>query len=393
MDARNNAVGGGLHIGAFGTIFNSGPTVSGRSFNDAAFYINFLFQSETSNPITKLGILLAALVGTSPSYIISLQGIDTSSSNGAKADGITKGGGSPAAKIFNPSSLGWPASSLSFHWLTLDNPYTPSRGEFLSIAIEYRSGTIDGSNFAVFGCDVSGASWAGFPCEIFPTAGLPGRPAAQPIFGYATDTQKYGSPIQSFSNQVFNSGTSGADEYGLKFSLPADWGATYQLRGVRFLGGASDGNVSTKIILYGGTDNTPDNSTGAVTESTVIQDVSVHHRVIGSALGGQLTQEILFDESSLATLYYGATYRLAFQPQSTTGFQIGKTVFASNDDLQAAINGTQEFLTKRLDAGNWTDVDTEKPHVELILADITGGGSSTPSLLVLPRRSSVLSKL
>jgi hypothetical protein len=341
--------------------------------------VEFIFQAAEAATITKLGVRLGTITGTTPTYRVSLQGVDAS----GHPDGTIKGGGSPASKTFSPSGLGWAAGS--WNWLTLDNSYACTRGESLAIVIDYSSGTVDGSNNASFSYYTDAAAGAlGVQTQygITNDNGSRSKQLNWSVFGYASNTKAYGHPIESASQISFNSG-SAADEYAIKFTVPADWCDTYKVRGIRVLSLLIAAGT-TKLILYSGTDTTAVNSTGAVTETTVAQDVTYDndHRV---TTGGFGVYDILFDEATLSTLYAGATYRLALQPQGAQDTYIIVADVDAAADFDAWPLGQDAHTSTRVNAGNWTDVTTRRLQSQILLSDITepaGGGGGG---MILPR--------
>jgi hypothetical protein len=386
--ARYQLFSGGYRIGAWNASMGTLPTFLTFTLNQTTDQLEFVLQVEEDVTINQLGLLLASITGAAPTLRVSIQGVDGS----GNPDGVIKGGGSPASVNFNPSGLGW--SAASWHWLALDNTYIAARGEFIAIVVDYVSGTIDGSNSVTFSVSIGNGANCRIPYQIDNNAGSRTKNQFPPVVGYGSTVRKYGSPIQSISDVPYNLTSTPADEYGIKFTLPVEWGETYKIAGVRFRSSSGIGTASsTKMILYGGTTTAVANSTGAATEATVHQDITIDSDIPFGSFSGGTT--ILFDESTLVTLHFGATYRIAFQPQDAgKDWIITKTVFAADTDREAHPGGTLDCLTKRLDSGNWTDVTTEKVMMELILADITDSGSTPmPALLVQPRRPNLLLKL
>src|ERR1044072_4831794 len=138
--------------------------------------LEFIFQAEESATITRLGLRLGTDTATTPTYQISLQGV----TNAGIPDGTIKGATNSAKKTFDSASLGW--ADGSWNWLTLDETYTVSRGEFLAIVISYNSGTIDGTHNASFTYCVDNNSimMSGFPYVITNNNGSRSR-IGQPI--------------------------------------------------------------------------------------------------------------------------------------------------------------------------------------------------------------------
>lgn len=342
-----------------GSMSNS-TTISTQAMNQSTDQLEFIFASKTTDAITHGYIRLTSITGTTPTYRMSIQGVDAS----GNPDGTIKGGGSPVSKTFSPSSLGWSANSG--HWLQFDNSYTPTRGEMLALVIDYSSGTIDASNLATLsnGFSISATSFTGLPYVISNDAGSRTRVSAVPIFGYRTASARYGNPMKTLGLiGSFNSGTS-PSEYALKFTLPAGWGDTFTVRDIYgMLNIGATGNATFR--LYDG---------GNAGDTTVLQNVSYdcdHARATGAEVIEQS-----FDEATLSTLTFGNTYRLAVAPDTVNmNFTVMDVEEAA--DWGAWQGGSNCLISSRA-GGNWTDTATRRiVNYGFKLGDITepaGGG-------------------
>lgn len=332
---------------------NGVPAFTNQTMFSSTDQVEVIFSAIDSVAITKLGVRLAAISGTTPTYKISLQGVDGS----GNPDGTIKGGGSPASKTFNPSSLGWAASS--WHWITLDNSYTPSRGEVLAFVIAYDSGTIDVSNFATFTNTIgSGLVFNGFHYAIQNVSGSRTRQNGCPVYGYASASRAYGRPILAINTHTFNSG-SATDEYALAFQLPTGWGSTLQVAGARFEAALSAAS-SVIVQSYNGTS----------VLDTITRDSDLA-RNTGIAL-----HEFWF--TSLATLNFGSTYRVGFQPQTATNMSVYSFDVDAASDWDAWPGGQKFWTSTRVDGGAWTDVLTRRLLAAITLADITASSGTGP---------------
>lgn len=354
-------------LGQFGSPFQpavgSGITTFGNftldASTDALELIHALPPGAASYSITRIGVRVGTITGTTPTYRVSLQGVGTT----GNPDGTVKGGGSPASKTFSPSALGW--SNNSWNWLTLDNAYSGSPGERIATVIDYSSGTVDGSNNASFSSNLS-TNYVNtqFPYVIQNNAGSRSRvTAGMPVMAWGTSGTAYGYPVASFTAQSYNSGST-PDEYAMLFTLPAGMGDTFKVQAVRVMLGLATGHTMT-VKLY--------DSDG----STVLQ--SVDHDTDYSAGTSARWLEIPFDESSLSALSFGTAYRVGFVPSSGTNQVIGFMDVSSAADWDAW-PGRQAVLTStRSDAGAWSDTATRRLFCELVLADVTepaGGGTT-----------------
>lgn len=306
--------------------------------------------------LTRIGVRLGAITGTTPTYRVSLQGVGTT----GNPDGTIKGATNNALKTFSPSGLGWGAGS--WNWLTLDESYTCARGEDLAVVIDYSSGTVDGSNFASFTTSIGTCSASAHPYAIHNDAGSRTRQGnVIPCFGYGSAGKAFGNPLETITTAAFGS-TSTPDEYAMMFTLPSGWGSTFKVAGVRIAAGLNAGKTVT-FTLY--------DSDGTTALQTVTHDtdyvVSTGIRYI----------DIYFDEVTLSDLNFGAAYRVSMTASDATTHSIVTL------DMDAAADwdawpGAQVFaLSTRTDAGAWTNDATRRPIMELILADWTeptGGG-------------------
>lgn len=347
-----------LSVGSLAWWPANDPAYSSFSLNHSGDQVEHLIQAKEAISITRLGFRFASKTGTTPTYKISLQGINSS----GRADGTIKGGGTPASGTFNPTSLSW--SSNTFQWITLDNAYACTRGEYLAVVISYDSGTIDASNYMSMTVSTTNAVHR-FPCLVT----YDGNTSAAtrigtPLVGYGSSSVAYGAPIQTATTTSFNSG-SAADELAARFTLPSGWGDTYQLAGLRMLGGFAAGG-STKFNLYSG---------GGASDTTVIASLTFTHDYVSSNSDGNFL--FYFSDTTIPTLNFGSTYRLGIQPQGAQNATINWMEVASQADLEAFPLGQNFGYSTRADGGNWTDDLTRRLAIEPILVDITepsGGG-------------------
>lgn len=322
--------------------------------------VEFIFQAHEAATITHLGYRYGARTGTPPTYKISLQGVDGT----GIPDGTIKGGASPASKTFTPPA----DASIDglFQYQQLDNAYTCSRGEYLSIVIAYSSGTINGSNTSSFTTtdrnDNSNVN-TGFPYAIANDAGVRARSQNHPIFAFKSATTVYGSPVQAIYNPAFTNATT-PDEVAHAFTIPSGWAASYQIEGVaQFLQLPAGGSL--KVMLYSGT----------TVLATATHDTDDYQAATGSRLA-----TFYFQDATLPTLTPGVQYRIGFQPQDAAGnyFFFGYTQGA-NAEWGAYPLGIDWYLSTRTDAGAWTDVTTSRLQGYLILKDVT---KPSPGIIV-----------
>jgi hypothetical protein len=330
------------------------PLMSNITLDAATDQWETVFQVPEAVVITKVGFRYGARTGTPPTYKVSLQGVGAT----GNPDGTIKGSGSPASKTFTPpADTTWDGT---WQWITLDNPYTCVRGEYLSIVIAYESGTIDSGNASSFTGTITNIEQSGNCYNINNQAGSRTKATTFPTFGYASASKSYGFPIANVSNSTFNS-SSTPDERAIRFTIPTGWMQSYKVVGVRWcMAGA--GNAHTmKLCLY--------DSDG----TTILQDVTLDSDITAST-SATLVYQAYFDEATLATLLAGTQYRLSFVPQSSGAPAILGLVVPLAADRTAWPGGTAFAASSRTDGGAWTDDDTLRYWAELILEDITTGG-------------------
>jgi hypothetical protein len=347
---------------AFGSPYDWEGTPAFTSFtmNGATDQTEWVFAAENDGSgnltITKLGFRYGARVGTPPTFIISLQGVNAS----GDPDGTIKGGASPVSATFTPpASVAW---NGTWQWVTLDNAYTAAPGELLAIVIAYSSGTIDGSNSSSFSVYISNASSV-FPYAINNDAGARTRmPVGNfAVYGYATASKAYGRPIQSVGTVSLQSASSPA-EAAMRFTLPAGWSSVYQVGGSRLIANCAAANTMT-MKLYSG---------GGAADTTVLQDVPIDTDAMGSASARPV--RLPFDETTLSTLNFGDTYRLAVASGGAVNVTVSYIEVAAAADWDAWPGGQVCYWSQRDAGGNWTDTTTRKLLAEVILADMTKKG-------------------
>lgn len=327
-------------------------SINSLGLNASARIVAANFQTQSANAITHIGFSHVSTTGTSPTYRVSVQGINAS----GQPNGTIKGGGSPASATFNPTSLGYGANS--YQWVALTNSYTPTRGEDIAIVVDYSSGTINASNFSTIGYYATTPN-SGKPTAIDFTSAWTFR-ANKPILAYRTTSETVGYPVAAFGNQTFTS----TAEYGFKFSLPT-WFSTCQIAGFRV--NATLPAASTfGAKLYSG---------GNASDTTVLQSVTgLDGDNTGSA---NRLHEIFFSDTSLATLTGGNTYRISIVPGGAVNFTLYYAdVTSAADDFAGWPFGNNVSWTTR-SGGNWTDTATRRPYVALLMADMTAGSGSS----------------
>jgi len=359
MDPGRVTIGAVVNCLGYGA---AAPNYGNFAVDGATDAVEFVYQSPHAVPITRLGFRYTLRTGTPPTYKISLQGVGTT----GNPDGTIKGGGSPVSATFTPpADATWDAT---WQWITLDYPYTPARGEMLSVVIAYESGTIDASNFSTFLVRVTTlTARIGCPYAIENAAGSRMRRPDLPVFGVGAAASATGFPVKTiYLTQIHVNST--PDEQALAFSLPTGFCSTYKVLGIRIGGGTPSTGKTVIVTLYSGT--------------TPLQQITWDADV-GSNVGSYSVMPMLFDEATLSVLDAGTTYRIGFAPQETLNyFSMHGLTAGAAADLSAYPLGTAWYLSTRTDSGAWNDDTTTRPLAELILDDITftAGGGGFPIL-------------
>lgn len=352
----------------------SAPAIQNFTLDASTDALEFLCLAPEAATITRLGIRFGANAGTTPTYRISARGVDTTVAPNIPSATLL-GATANAKNTFSPTALGWAAGS--WNWLTLDESFDVTRGQYFSIVVDYYAGTIDAANMASFSyaAMASGGGNHVLPRAITNAAGVRTHQSAigLPIYGFGSSAKAYGRPLSGIGQAAGLTNVSNPYEVGHRWTTPAGWGATYKVAGIELyvLGGTSATDVTLR--LYDGS--------GAA-DVTALQSLAISH---GALLNSRQSTQMLFSEASLATLNYGSGYRgTIFNGGSTSNMYLHYFDVASNDDLDAYPGGKEVYWTQRASGGNWADTNTRRLlQMQLLVNDITepaGGGG----LLVHP---------
>jgi hypothetical protein len=334
-----------VQAGASGSI-----SFSSQAMASATSSVAWIFQAQEACTITQLGFRATTRIGTPPTYRISLQGVSSGS-----PDGTIKSATNAKKTFTPPASTAW---NGTWQWLTLDSSYACTRGELLAIVVDYSTGTVDASNALSMAVDSNGFfGRAAFPYGISTTAGTPTRSGQFPIYGYTSSTTTYGQPWSAFNAVVFSS-TSTPDEYALRFKLPAGFGSKFAVAGVRIHGGTSVAAKTFLVQLFEGTTLKQSIGTWDSDDLRVnAQDANVF--------------DFLFTDTDLQPLTPGVEHFLSLAGNDVTQ-NISLLCAQANSAQDAAVNGGGEYyLATRSDAGAWSPDLTQRPLVDIILADLT----------------------
>jgi len=331
----------------------STPTFTTQILSNSTYKIAIAFIAEDSVTVNALGIRLGAILGTSPTYQIELQGLDGS--------GIPDGNTVSGSNItFNPSSSGWAAGT--FHWLSIGGA-TLVRGNPYALVVKYSSGTIDTSNNASFTLyqGNAGVESCGLPYALADTGSGYAKSSVlgEPLFGYRTATQTYGNPFQGYiTGGLVNNGNRAA----LKLTLDSGWGSTYAVRGLFFQYATPAAGGTVKAGIW--------SSAGAEIASCTLD--SDH------AGGTSTVRQMKAFFSAAPTLAFGGTYYFGMERVATVNPTLKYIEVSDNRDLEAYPFGSGAVLST-WNGTAWTDTNTQLFLVSLILESWTkpasGGGN------------------
>lgn len=322
-----------------------------HTLDGATDQIEYMFQCEEACAIDALCVRQGTTTGTPPTYELRLEGASTA----GRADGTVKSSTNAKGDLTLPG-----ANAVGC--ATLTSSYTCTKGEFLAGVIDYRTGTIDGSNNAGFTYQNANALGYRYPMTWTVDAGTATYRAGIQTFSYKCGSTYYGFLPETSGQFDFGSG-SNPDERGNKFTIPASSCSTFKIDGARWNGYMNASGSTLEVSIYEGT--TARQNTALDTD----YDTSG-----GSA--GYL--KVDFDESY--TFDCGTEYIVAIKPNSASGVSTGLQYI--NVDTNAGLNsmplGTTMSYIGRQDAGSWDTTDTtRRALIDLYVSDITepsGGG-------------------
>lgn len=328
-----------------------------QSLNATTNWVELMFTCKEACAIDTLCYRQDTTTLTPPAnaYKVSLEGVSTST---GRADGTVKSS-TNATKNFTPAA----ATDGQIVCQALTASYTCTRGEVLAETIRYNTGTVT-ANFTSFDYNNNNMPGSFVPYAYNVVTSVGTADSGLIPYGYKCGSAVYGMPVETLSNQTFGSDST-PDERGNVFTEPSGSCSTFKVGGVRFQGQLTCSTNTAKLILYSGT--------------TALQTLTVQcAQQKDNAGGGVAWYEYYFSDSSLTALTCGTNYRIALQPQTTGGSQVGLNYFTVHaaGDMDAFPLGTAMYGTSRTDAGAWTDDTLRRYAIEPILQDITAGSGT-----------------
>jgi len=355
----------GLRLGSPYT-FTANPSFNNHTIDASNDGVAWVHQARDTDPITHIGFRVGGRTGTDTSlqYVVTLEGV--SATTGAP-DGADVGGGSPTAvTVTPPGDTSWDGT---WQWVALTNAYAPTRGQLLCPTFRYSSGTISGTNYITITTHITntglGGAYYQIPGSQRLTAGTWAKQGNNPVVGFRTASGRYGHIVKSYYSTATAS-TVGRRQ-AMKFTIPDGIFSSYTVRGIRFAGSLVVSGSKNPIL-------------GLWSSSGVIQNYTLDTDWSAFAGTSQVSYEIFFDETTLTALSPGTAYYAGLEvaDAANSAVNIYGAQLDSSSDLDAWPGGSNFHLAS-YDGSNWTDDQTVRPFMDLILDDITPptGGTST----------------
>ena len=293
-----------------------------------------IWRAGHSGAIRKIHFRTAT-VTTGDTMRVSLQDVDTSTGD---PDGVADQSGTVVVAASDDST--WKT-------VTLGADRTVTRGDWLAAVIEFDSFVAGNMQIAR---NTGPVSLHGAYNDHFTAAWA--KVSAHPVLAVEySDALFYPQPgVHSgvVSSTSFNVDTVSFDEYGMLFTLPFSASCC----GLGFFSSLA---ADLDLVLYSGT--------------TPLQSVSWDSSI---AIAAIQAREMFFPASQ--TLSANTPYRVTIKPTTTSNVAIRHLDLFSAAARGQLPGGTVVQLTKRVDSGAWTDVDTSRPLMWLLLDGIDAGG-------------------
>lgn len=322
-------------------VSSAGSMVLDASGEKAAF----IWRVGKAGDIRKLHFRLGT-VATGQTLKLSLQDVDPATGD---PDGTIDQSGTVA--VANTDDDTWKT-------VTLGSDRTVARGDWLAAVIEFDS-TV--GSLVVARDSVASAGRTAY-ADLF--TGAWAKTGASPVLAVEYSDGSFGMQPGVHpgfaSSQAFNVNTAGGDEYALRFRLPFP----ARCSGLCFYGSIAG---DMEFVLY--------DSDGSTALATLSFDASLY------VTGNDLTHLFWGSDVSLAK---DTWYRIAAKPTTTTNFTLRFLDLFSAAAAAQLPGGTNAILSRRVDAGSWTDVDTQRPALGVLLDQADDGVSAGGGLLRHP---------
>jgi hypothetical protein len=160
-------------------------------------------------------------------------------------------------------------------------------------------------------------------------------------------------PVDTNETTTFNVDST-ADEIGNRFIPPA----TVTVVGLQL---PIDGDGDYDVRLY--------DAASALLATSPTVDADYRHVVTPGHTNVYFTSEVVLQRATL--------YRVAVRPLTTTNIVIYGFNLPTSDYLNGLVGGSEHYSTSRADAGAWTDLNTRKFHMGLLLRGFDDGSGAT----------------
>jgi hypothetical protein len=311
------------------------------TLNEAGDRVACTFTPEENTTITECCFRQTARTGTPTSYRVGLQGVD--GATGAPNESYLASG------TFAPSA-GAQNVCVSFTGQAV------TRNTWYACVIQSESG-VDGSNNIAVRRNWNNSLHA---TQLTPWdkdgAGSYGRQAGSlASCWYKSATKTYGNPSSTLEDSFVGSG----NEHALRFSLPSSLCTTAEIDGIRVVGRLG-GAVDYVLRLFSGSgvgDTTPSHTT------TISRFLPPNNN------GTHRLYSLYF--SAPQTITCGSVYRIGYNQE----LAVKSFTAPTNADLEAYGANSTDWYTSTRSSGNWTDFNSRRSFIGLILKSITPAGS------------------
>lgn len=236
--------------------------------------------------------------------------------------------------------------------VTFTSAYTTTKGQLMCAKVAAPSGYA--GNMDVASVDRVDSATEDFPYEVNSTGKVGGQFQVLAVNYGGTYYSLYNVyPVTAIANGGFNSADT-PDERGIYFRVPYGCRACgFWLR--------CDRDNACDVILY--------DSDG----STVLQSVSLDSDI---RVANNKTNEFHYF-GGRSTLTANTWYRLVVKPTTTSDVTLNRLDFNSNAILGQLPGGTDVYETERTNGGAWTQTNTRRSLLGIILDGVETGGSSS----------------
>lgn len=308
-------------------------------------YIAFTFIADRDGTIDRVKICVRAVVGSSPTYRVGIEGPATSS-NYVIGDGTYLASGNAYAD----STL-----SAGFQEFTLGAGVTVSRGDECTVTVRHQSGTIDGSNYAqvvVYGGTAN--TWS-TPLVVWYTGTLLGAGGRTPACSVRYGAGQWQS-LMGAIDQTNISWTSASSPLYRGNAMPL--ASSIEIDAVAIMGRMTTNQVHN-VHLYRGSESSPVLTQSIVAAYAFRGGISGHYLPIAPTV-----------------LTGGHTWRVIIEPTTANGWSNCLSMdFDSADEREAVCGGM--YYTTASTPGTWTDATNRVAPIVVVPSGIEVAASTS----------------